>query len=402
MLLLSNMFNLFSLDVFLHWAGLDMVGAALAICVTYGACCIMHALYIYGSNINDATWTGWSARCWLEWKCFGELAVPGFIMIALSWWCIQIVVVLTGYLGKAQLAAQAVLFQMVALTDMLSCGMSIAVGMRIGNLLGSDDHVACQTANSTAKLISGIFSAVVGAVLTLFGRVIADAFTDDDEVADRVKQVMPIVTIYITIKAIPSVLGGVLRGIGQQRFGALATFMSYYVICLPLGLPLMFLTSLGIAGIWISFTISAAFLGMCFCVRLSNVDWKKEAALAQERAGAKCKKSSEMKGGDYSLLMQEDYASDDEDVEGRPSHINESGGSLMRVIFSRLIIVLCVIGTLVFGVIVRTMSGSWHLPECSTVPGLAQRISEALCVKQTEFLQTLNSTWNITDCSFNG
>ncbi|XP_046577756.1 multidrug and toxin extrusion protein 1-like [Haliotis rubra] len=397
-LLVSNVFNLFSLDVFLHWAGLDMVGAALAVCVTYGACCIMHALYIYGSNINDATWTGWSSKCWLEWKHFSDLAVPGFMMIAMSWWSIQIVVVLTGYIGKVQLAAQAVLFQIVALIDMLPYGMSTAAGMRIGNLLGSGDHVACQTANSTAKIISGIFSAVVGAVLTLFGGVIAEAFTDDDEVADQVKQVMPILTIYLCIKTVSSVFGGVLRGIGQQRFGACVTFLSYYVICLPLGLPLMFLTSLGIAGIWISYTISATFLGVCCYVRLNNVDWKKEVVLAQERAGAKGKKCSEMKGGDYSPLIQEDCASDDEDYSHEsPSRINEPRGGLMRVIVSRLLIALSIIGILVFGVTVRTMPGRSHLPECATVPGFAQMTSGTFCANQTELLQTLNSTRNITE-----
>ncbi|XP_048255107.1 multidrug and toxin extrusion protein 1-like [Haliotis rufescens] len=57
-LTLSNLFNLFCLYVFLPWAGLDMVGAALAICLAYGSGLIMHALYIHGLNTHNSTWAG--------------------------------------------------------------------------------------------------------------------------------------------------------------------------------------------------------------------------------------------------------------------------------------------------------------------------------------------------------
>ena len=41
---------------------------------------------------------------------------------------------------------------------------------------------------------------------------------------------------------------GIVRGTGRQTLGAVIIFISYYVFALPVGAPLMFMTSLGLAG----------------------------------------------------------------------------------------------------------------------------------------------------------
>lgn len=42
--------------------------------------------------------------------------------------------------------------------------------------------------------------------------------------------------------------GGIIRGVGKQRVGALCTLVGYYVIGLPIGLSLMFPAGMGIVG----------------------------------------------------------------------------------------------------------------------------------------------------------
>jgi len=41
----------------------------------------------------------------------------------------------------------------------------------------------------------------------------------------------------------------IARGTGRQTLGAAIVFFSYYVVALPIGVPLMFATYLGLAGI---------------------------------------------------------------------------------------------------------------------------------------------------------
>jgi len=40
----------------------------------------------------------------------------------------------------------------------------------------------------------------------------------------------------------------IARGTGRQTLGAVIIFISYYVVALPIGVPLMFATHLGLAG----------------------------------------------------------------------------------------------------------------------------------------------------------
>lgn len=42
--------------------------------------------------------------------------------------------------------------------------------------------------------------------------------------------------------------GGILRGIGLHAFGAIFNFIGYYVITLPISIPLMLRTHLGVSG----------------------------------------------------------------------------------------------------------------------------------------------------------
>ena len=42
--------------------------------------------------------------------------------------------------------------------------------------------------------------------------------------------------------------GGVIRGVGKQKVGALCNMVGYYVFGLPIGILLMFPAGLGIVG----------------------------------------------------------------------------------------------------------------------------------------------------------
>jgi len=55
----------------------------------------------------------------------------------------------------------------------------------------------------------------------------------------------------------------IARGTGRQTLGAAIIFVSYYIFALPIGVPLMFATDLGLAG--------NVHLNYCyFCTRLTT------------------------------------------------------------------------------------------------------------------------------------
>lgn len=60
-------------------------------------------------------------------------------------------------------------------------------------------------------------------------------FTGDPDVAAYVASLLPIVCIYQIGDGGSCVTGGILRGSGKQKIGAVANLLAYYVIGLPLG-----------------------------------------------------------------------------------------------------------------------------------------------------------------------
>lgn len=52
----------------------------------------------------------------------------------------------------------------------------------------------------------------------------------------------------LSILSLQGVSGGIVRGVGRQKFGAICNLFGYYVVGLPVGVSLMFAMHMGIVG----------------------------------------------------------------------------------------------------------------------------------------------------------
>lgn len=64
--------------------------------------------------------TGWSLDCLQEWGPFVRLAIPSMLMLCLEWWIFEIGGFLAGLISEADLAAQAVVYQLTILAFMVT------------------------------------------------------------------------------------------------------------------------------------------------------------------------------------------------------------------------------------------------------------------------------------------
>ena len=67
-------------------------------------------------------------------------------MICLEWWCFEVVTLASGQLGTTAVAAQAVLFNTNNIAYRIGHGFAVAVGARVGNLLGASLPAAARRA----------------------------------------------------------------------------------------------------------------------------------------------------------------------------------------------------------------------------------------------------------------
>ncbi|XP_031513271.1 multidrug and toxin extrusion protein 1 isoform X5 [Papio anubis] len=107
------------------------------------------------------------------------------------------------------------------------------------------------------------------------------------DIINLVAQVVPIYAVSHLFEALACTSGGVLRGSGNQKVGAIVNTVGYYVVGLPIGITLMFATKLGVMGLWSGIIICTVFQAVCFLGFIIQLNWKKACQQAQVHANLK-------------------------------------------------------------------------------------------------------------------
>ncbi|XP_062816738.1 multidrug and toxin extrusion protein 1 isoform X1 [Anolis carolinensis] len=281
----ANILNIIMNAVFLYTFDLGVVGSAWANTLSQNLQPLLLFLYVWWKKIHKKTWGGWGWDCLQEWGGFLRLALPSMLMMCIEWWTFEIGSFLTGMISVVELGAQSIIFELATIAYLLPQGMSVASGVRVGNALGAGDAAQAKTSCITGLLCSGVFAVIFAGLLAAIRNVVAYIFTSDKEIVALVSKVMKIFAPFHLFDAIAATCGGVLRGAGKQKVGAIANAVGYYVVGFPIGITLMFKYGLGVMGLWTGLIVCISLQAVSFLVVVLRMDWKKAAEEAQIRAG---------------------------------------------------------------------------------------------------------------------
>ncbi|OWK57323.1 Multidrug and toxin extrusion protein 2 [Lonchura striata] len=262
-------------------------GSAWANMVSQYTQVILLILYMWWKKIHVKTWGGWSRQCLVDWGSFIWLAVPGMVMMCIEWWTFEIGSFLAGLISVVELGAQSVIYELACVAYMVPLGISVAASVRVGNALGAGNVEQAKTSCITALLCTGVFAVVVAALLGSLRDVVGYIFTSDTEIVSLVSKVMLIFGPFHLLDATAATCGGVLRGTGRQKLGAMANAVGYYTIGFPIGISLMFAAKMGVLGLWVGMIICISVQALSFLAFVVRMDWRKAAEEAQDRAGTK-------------------------------------------------------------------------------------------------------------------
>ena len=133
-------------------------------------------------------------------------------------------------------------------------------------------------------LIAWIFAGVNATLLLCLRFIWGYMFTQDKEVIDLVAVTLPLAAIFQFADGTAGVCNGILRGCGRQRVGAWINLTGYYLIGLPLGVPLAlcFRETLGLIGIWIGLCIALCLVGIVQLLVLTRTDWKHQVKIGRQ------------------------------------------------------------------------------------------------------------------------
>uniref|UniRef100_A0A2K5W776 Multidrug and toxin extrusion protein n=1 Tax=Macaca fascicularis TaxID=9541 RepID=A0A2K5W776_MACFA len=245
----ANLVNALANYLFLHQLHLGVIGSAVANLISQYTLALLLFFYILGKKLHQATWGG--------------------------------------ILGMVELGAQSIVYELAIVVYMVPAGFSVAASVRVGNALGAGDMEQARKSSTVSLLITVLFAVAFSVLLLSCKDLVGYIFTTDRDIINLVAQVVPIYAVSHLFEALACTSGGVLRGSGNQKVGAIVNTVGYYVVGLPIGITLMFATKLGVMGLWSGIIICTVFQAVCFLGFIIQLNWKKACQQAQVHANLK-------------------------------------------------------------------------------------------------------------------
>jgi MATE family multidrug resistance protein len=206
-------------------------------------------------------------KCAQAWK----IGLPVTGQLAMEFGSFGAAAILIGQFGGAALAAHQITVSCAAFTFMIPLGLSMAVTIRVGHVIGAGETSRCRRivigSHATAFLVMG-----TTALFFLFaGEEIAALFSRDPEVIGLTASLLVFAAIFQIFDGAQVVSMGSLRGLKDVNLPTAIIFISFWMIGIPLGASLAFIWDYGARGLWIGL---AAGLGVAAGILTARLAFK--------------------------------------------------------------------------------------------------------------------------------
>ncbi|KAJ2686946.1 ethionine resistance protein [Coemansia spiralis] len=209
---------------------------------------------------------------------FYRLAIPAVVTTCGEWWAYEALSLLASFFGAEQLAAQAIIINIISLSCQIPNAMGFTSTPRIGNLLGGGH---ARKARISAHVIT-VMTIIVGSATTVsfvvWRQWWGETYTNDPDVLRTVVDLMPVAGVFLTCNGLNQVFAAILRGLGRQKLGAYVVVPSFNFVGLPLSVLLAFGPwRMEIAGLWWGTcvgTVVSALVQLIIIIYFT--DWEKE------------------------------------------------------------------------------------------------------------------------------
>lgn len=167
-------------------------------------------------------------------------------------------------LAKVNLAAHQIAINLASTTFMMCTGIGVAATVRIGNQLGLKDYKTLREAGWSCILMVLTFMIFCGILFIVFRYQLPTIYLDNPEVINMAASLLIIASLFQMSDGVQLVLLGALRGMTDVKNPSILTFISYWLIAIPIGVVLAIVFEMRAFGMWIGLgtglTASAIFL----------------------------------------------------------------------------------------------------------------------------------------------
>ncbi|XP_078023136.1 multidrug and toxin extrusion protein 1-like isoform X2 [Epinephelus lanceolatus] len=272
---MANIANVVTNYIFLYWLDLGVNGSAAANALSHIYICVFLFAFIWWRKLHVTTWGGWSVESLQEWGSYMKLAIPSTLMKCFEWWVYEFGGIFAGILSKDELAAQHAMMMVAFITYMFPLGIQAAACARVGNALGAGDTARALLTAKMSFALAGSFAVVEGLVLGSTKSVIGFIFTSDEKIIGLVAHLMNAYCFLQFFDALVCVSTGIFLGTGKQKIPAVANFIGYYCIGLPLSITLIFVAKLRVLGFWLGLLVCVILQSTFYIIVVFKLNWER-------------------------------------------------------------------------------------------------------------------------------
>ncbi len=182
-------------------------------------------------------------------------------------WAFSVLALMMGWLGAVELAAHAVVINLVAMTYMVPAGIGAAAATRVGHLIGLGSKMWSRSAWISVGF-SVAWMSLMGVFLWVFRSPIANYYASEDAVYLAIVGLLPVAAAFQVFDGVQVTIFGALRGAGDTQFPALLNMIAYWAVGLPVGYLLGVYYGLGSVALWGSVAAALMMISVFVVFRL--------------------------------------------------------------------------------------------------------------------------------------
>jgi MATE family multidrug resistance protein len=172
--------------------------------------------------------------------------------------------------AKVNLAAHQIAISLASTTFMMCMGLGVAATVRVGYQKGLKDYVTLRSAGwSTIYMVIG-FMLFCGIAMVLLRYQLPTFYLDNQEVINLAAQLLIIASLFQLSDGLQLVVLGALRGMQDVLIPSIITFISYWLIAIPLGILLAIYFEMKAYGMWIGLLIGLTIAAIMLLLRFHN------------------------------------------------------------------------------------------------------------------------------------
>ena len=185
------------------------------------------------------------------------------------------VAILIAPLGSVMVASHQIALNISSLVYMFPLSLSMAVTLRVGFALGSQQIPDAMRSYKIALVLGVGFAVVNGLGMWLGGRYLAGFYTDNDAIIQLAGTLLGLAAIFTVSDTFQAISIGALRGYKDTQAAMVVTLIAYWPFGLSIGVILgrtdWIVPAMGPAGFWIGFISGLSVAALLLTIRLFRV-----------------------------------------------------------------------------------------------------------------------------------